>query len=139
MVAKEGEEPEEQTCDSKNGTGFKEQVASLFFKKVTKAVCSEEEDDGLIGINYVGLDGEEDSSLKASPAKKQGKNTGLIQFYRFFIFMILRHLFGAAMLRGFIERNSLKNFFLLKNASNEDETQNMNFLGRLKLLNEKKQ
>ena len=135
VVAPEAEEPEEH--DGKNETDFNERDASFIYENMTKAACQEEDDDDLIGINYVSFDEEEDSSLMASPGQKQSRLAGIMNFYRFFIFMILRHMFGPLLLRSFNESSSLQKFFLLKNTSHGDETQQMN-LNRLKL-NEKEQ
>lgn len=91
------EETEQQNSESEKEADFNEQDASFIYDKMTN--LAEQQDDDMPDMDsYLNDDGNT-KTTKDDTATQQCNQTaaGEVTFYHFFIFMILRHIFGPLL------------------------------------------
>ena len=86
---------EQQSNDSEKESNFNEKGASVLYDKITSLV-KEDDDDMPDMDSYLNDNGEAGASKEDTATQK--RNPTEVSFYHFFVFMILRHIFGSSLL-----------------------------------------
>jgi hypothetical protein len=92
------EETEQQRSESERESDFNEQDASFIYDKMTN-IAGQQQDDDMPDMDSYLNDNGDTKTTKDENATQQCNQTaaGEVTFYHFFIFMILRHIFGPLL------------------------------------------
>jgi len=90
------EETEQQSSESEKEADFNEQDASFIYDKMTN-LAEQQDDDDMPDMDSLLNDTGDTKTTKDEKATQQCNQAGEVTFYHFFIFMILRHIFGPLL------------------------------------------
>jgi len=89
------EETEQQSSEIEKESDFNEQDASFIYDKMSNIAEQQQDDDGMPDMDsYLNDDGNTKTTKDDTATQKP---TVEVTFYHFFIFMILRHIFGPLL------------------------------------------
>lgn len=117
-------ETEEQKSDSEE-KDFDEQDASFIYDNMTDVAEHQNDTYDVPNMNsYYLYDHGDTKARKDSEAQKRNKTAAdEINFYHFFIFMMLRHFFGSLLLGGAQKTSYWEKFLLLTNHNSKMENE----------------